>query len=168
MTVIEKYAPPILSVVLVALIALTVKYFTKRKCKKPNGKRGALMSLTVATAFALVVAATVITKDPVTCIVSLLLASALVKTKLDLKQFTTNQMIGSASVGVIVGAVAWFIVDGKIGQRSSYSSDRDVGDAPPRPEMDMRAEADSAPSSLDLKTPSDDGDSGDSHHSDDE
>lgn len=158
----ETYIPSIISIITVALIALIVKYFTKRKCKKPNGKRGALVSLTVSVAFSMVFAATIITRDPITCILGLLLALMIVKTKLDLKQFTSNQMISSAAIGIIGGAITWFIANSKMTSSSSSecSIDRDLGDNnAPKPEMDQRAEADSASDDLDIKTPTDDNDS---------
>lgn len=156
-TLTEKYLPPVASVLIVIVISSIVKYFTKRKCKKPNGKRGALMSLSIATAFSIVVAATIITKDISTCIACLLLALLLVKTKLDLKQFTNNQIIGSAVTGILVGVIGWFIVDGKVRASSTQQYDRPdlegSDSAPPKPGMDMRSEADTASSDLDLRTP---------------
>jgi hypothetical protein len=135
----QRYAAPVASVLAVTAIAWVVKLATKRKVKKPNGKKGGIISLQVVAAFAVLTCIGIVTRDPFAVVASAVLALLLVKTKYDAKHFHQNQLIGSAAMGVVLTMLGWWFIDGKLNPAAPL--DRPDLFAP-KPEMDQRREAD--------------------------
>lgn len=132
------------AVVLVAAVAWVVQLVTRRKVKNPAGRRTSLVSLQVTVAGAIVIVLAAITKEPVVVLGALALLLALCNTEESVKRYHRYQLIGSASLGAIVGLIAWWFID----TRANPSYPGSIYDRPdmgaPRDGMDMRHLADGA------------------------
>lgn len=143
----KSYASAVIAVLVVVLVAWLVKVVTRKKVKKPCGRRGGLISLQTTFAFSVLFGVAIATRDPFSTLAVLTVTALLIKTKYDNKHFYQYQLIASAVLGVVVAGVAWWFAESKINPAPAYSPyDRPDMDAP-RPGLDMRQEADSASAS---------------------
>jgi amino acid transporter len=127
------------SIFLVAFFTLTTKYLMYRY-KRPNGKKGGILSLHTAIAFTVVAVVALTTKDWFTTFLVILLAYIIARGRMDEGQHYMYQVVMSVIIGIGIPYGLYYLWYHK--QNSSYTiNDREDYDKPDYAE-DNRHEAD--------------------------
>jgi hypothetical protein len=129
----------ILSILLFSFIIKNLLY----KIKKPNGKKGGIISFHVALAFTIVTIVALTTKDWFLTAMVIILAYLVGRGKLDEGQYYIYQVAISAIFGVLIPYGIFYLYINKFStQNISYREEYE--DKPPKA-IDNRKEADEAP-----------------------
>jgi len=130
----------VISILLSGGLALIVKNLFN-KYKRPNGKRGGVISLHVAVAFATVTCIALTTKDWFLTGLTILLAYLIARGRLDGSQHFMYQVI----LGLLIGILLPFMVFYLYNKKWNISENREVYENKPEKAVDNRHEADAAP-----------------------
>jgi hypothetical protein len=138
---IEQIVLIIGSIVLVFCATLVIKYIL-HGIKRPNSRKGGIISLHAAVAFAIVTSIAIVTQDWILVSLAVLLAFLISKGKLDTSQNYIYQIIISCIVGVGIPIGLFYLNDRR---HQNMPSERDTFENKPEKARDDRHEADSAP-----------------------
>jgi len=146
----------VLSILAAGGFTLLIKYLL-HKYKRPNGKKGGVVSVHVAIAFATVTVVALATKDWFLTGLTILLAYLIGKGRLDEGQHYMYQVVLGIIIGITIPFSIFYLYNKKINFTSSEA--RHEYDDKPERARDDRHEADDAP---ELRLDDDDGDDIDS------
>lgn len=125
------------SIAAVGGIVIATKSLLKNY-KRPNGKKGGILSFHVATAFAILTTIAMITQDWFITGLAVILAYLIARGRMDESQHYTYQVVLSAILGIVVPAAVWYYASRK--QEVVYERE-DYADMPSSA-VDDRHEAD--------------------------
>ena len=130
------------SVAAVGGLALLIKNLFP-KYKRPNGKKGGVISMHVAVAFAIVTVVAMTTKDWFLTGLTVILAYLIARGRLDEGQHYTYQVVMGAVLGVMVPFGIFYY--SRIRNAASVTYEREEYTEAPERAQDDRYEADDAP-----------------------
>nr|QBK87884.1 MAG: PAP2 superfamily protein [Marseillevirus LCMAC202] len=130
------------SIVIVGGFTLLIKSFL-HKYRRPNGKKGGIISFHVAVAFAIVTVVAMTTKDWFLTGLTVVLAYLIGRGRLDEGQHYMYQVVVGAVIGVLIPYGIFYLYYRRI-RSGSYESRAEYNDKPDRAHDD-RQEADEAP-----------------------
>nr|QBK87562.1 MAG: PAP2 superfamily protein [Marseillevirus LCMAC201] len=131
------------SIVIVGAFTLLVKNLL-HKYRRPNGKKGGIISFHVAVAFATVTVVAMATKDWFLTGLTVVLAYLIGRGRLDEGQHYMYQVVVAAIIGVLIPYGIFYLYYKRINSGEYYES-REVYDDKPDRAHDDRHEADEAP-----------------------
>lgn len=131
----------VVSVIITGGLVLFVKNVL-RGYRRPNGKKGGIISFHVAVAFAIVASVAMITKDWFLTAATVILAYLIGRGRLDESQHYTYQVVIGAIIGVVIPYGIFYLYYNKINGSSNDYYDREEYDDMPETAHDDRREAD--------------------------
>ena len=130
------------SIIAVGAFTLLVKSIMY-KYRRPNGKKGGIVSLHTALAFATITVVAMVTKDWFITAMTVILAYLIGRGRLDEGQHYIYQVVISAVFGILIPYGIFYLYYNKLygRNRTSYESREEYDDKPERA-LDDRHEAD--------------------------
>lgn len=136
------------------ILTFAFSYFIKdwlKSYRKPNGKKGGVLSLQTTIAFSIIAVIAMVTKDVMLTALTVILAYFISRNQIENKQSFIYQIIISIIVGLGIPYIIFWIVNEKLsGNNSNYTMiEREYNE--PREHNESKDERHEADSSPDLK-----------------
>lgn len=130
------------------ILTFAFSYFIKdwlKSYRKPNGKKGGVLSLQTTIAFSIIAVIAMVTKDVMLTALTVILAYFISRNQIENKQSFIYQIIISIIVGLGIPYIIFWIVNEKLsGNNSNYKREYNEPREYENPK-DERHEADSSP-----------------------
>jgi len=130
------------------ILTFAFSYFIKdwlRSYRKPNGKKGGVLSLQTTIAFSIIAVIAMVTKDVMLTALTVILAYFISRNQIENKQSFIYQIIVSIIVGLGIPYIIFWIVNEKLSGNSSNYTMIEPREHEEHKEKDERYEADSSP-----------------------
>lgn len=133
-----------ISIFIVGILSLSIKNLLYNN-KKPNGRKGGIVSFNISIAFSIITVIAIISQDLYVTGLTILLAYLISKEKIELRQHYLYQVILSSLIGITLpcGVFYFYYNKDKFGKQNNY--EREVFYDMPEKGEDNRYEADQVP-----------------------
>lgn len=129
------------SIILTFLLTILIKK-TFHKYKKPNGKKGGIVSIHIATAVSIIVSTGLMTHDWITTSLMAILVYIIIYSKYSLNDHYTYQIIASIIIGCSIPVGIYYTYEKYGPKKVKASMLRESYDTKPKRAIDNRHEAD--------------------------